>query len=551
MRLPVSYFFFPPFLLFRPFRLSPFPSAFRPSAPSMSSQSSDVFRPLSRLPLFLILAALFVPILRAADRPNILFIMVDEMKWNVTSYAGHPLVKTPHLDQLAREGTQFATAYTVAPICTPSRYSLFSSRYAHVHGSVDNSTPTREPQVLLPALLKHHGYQTAISGKLHFMPSSHDHSFDYFWSFANEGPGKLPTWPQTLAKKHGANIARKLTAQPFPDDPLGRDLGKLAYPKEDTQTSWITDRAVDFLQKERDPAKPFFLFVSYLDPHSPSHLAEPYWSMFEAGKMPLPPSFKVDPTKPAQSADNRHEVNDPKIVQALTAAYYAKVTMVDDNVGRLLQRLRELGLAENTLIVFTADHGNMLGDLNRWFKGAMYEGSARVPLLMKAPAASPFAATFNRGTVVNQIVENIDVMPTLCEMVGVPLPAAGIQGRSLTPLAAGQTAGWKNRAFAERNSAMVRTSQFKYIDNRRNNERHGGGQPELYDLTKDPLEMNNLATDASQAATLKDLAAQLEQWQRENPPVPVIAGVALPPLAENPAGAPKAARPGRKPRAEK
>lgn len=477
----------------------------------------------------------------AADRPNILFIMVDEMKWNVMSHAGHPLVKTPHLDQLAREGTQFATAYTVAPICTPSRYSFFSSRYAHVHGAIDNSTPTREPQVLLPAILKHHGYQTALSGKLHFIPKNHDHSFDHFWSFSNEGPGRLPTWPQDIAKKHGAGAMRKPAAQPFPEDPLGKDLGKLAYPKEDAQTFWITDRAVDFLQ-QRNPAKPFFLFVSYLDPHSPSHLCEPYWSMFDAAKMPLPRSFKQDPAKPAQSADNRHEVNDPQIVKAMTAAYYAKVTMVDDNVGRLLAHLRRLGLAESTLIVFTADHGNMVGDLNRWFKGAMYEGSARIPLLMKAPAASRFAATFNRGAVVSQIVENIDVMPTLCEMAGVPLPQAGIQGRSMTALVAGQAADWKNRAFAERNASMIRTPQFKYIKNTRSNERHGGGKPELYDLIKDPLEMENLADDPALAAVMKELAGQLEQWQQDNPPVPVMAGVALPPKADASDSTAKAAR---------
>ncbi|MBM3853747.1 MAG: DUF4976 domain-containing protein, partial [Verrucomicrobia bacterium] len=207
---------------------------------------------------------------------------------------------------------------------------------------------------------------------------------------------------------------------------------------------------------------------------------------------------------------------------------------------------------ENTLIVFTADHGNMVGDLNRWFKGAMYEGSARIPLLMKVPAASRFAATFNRGAVVSQIVENIDVMPTLCEVAGIPLPTAGIQGRSLAPLAAGQTANWKNRAFAERNSSMVRTPQFKYIHNLRGNARHGGGKPELYDLIKDPLELNNLAADPAYAATVKELAAQLEQWQRDNPPVPAIAGVVLPPKADNPDSAAKTTRKaGRKARAEK
>ena len=175
----------------------------------------------------------------AATKPNILFIMVDEMKWNVMSCAGHPIVKTPHLDRLAREGTRFETAYTVAPICTPSRYSFFTGRYAHVHGATDNNTPPREPQLLLPSILKHHGYQTAISGKLHFIPNNRDYGFDYFWSFAGEGPGRLPSWPQDIEKKHGRDAARRLEVRPFPDDPLGRDLGKLGYPKEDAQTFWI------------------------------------------------------------------------------------------------------------------------------------------------------------------------------------------------------------------------------------------------------------------------------------------------------------------------
>ena len=466
------------------------------------------------------------------SKPNILFIMVDEMKWNVMSCAGHPLVKTPHLDRLAREGTRFATAYTVAPICTPSRYSFFTSRYAHVHGATDNSTPTREPQLLLPAILKHHGYQTAISGKLHFIPDNLAYNFDYFWSFSNEGPHKLPTWPQDVEQKHGRNAARKVVEQPFAADPLGHDLGRLPYPKEDAQTFWITDRATDFL-KQRDPAKPFFLFVSYLDPHSPSHLCEPYWKMFDAAKMPLPPSFKQDPTKSKETESSRHMVNDPEIVKAMTAAYLAKVTMVDDNVGRLLENLRAQGLAENTLIIFTADHGNMLGDLNRWFKGVMYEGSSRIPLLMKAPAASPFAAQFNRGAVVSEIVENIDVMPTLCELAGVALPAQGIQGKSMTALVAGKDAAWKNRAYSERGSSMLRTAQFKYIKNDKKNERHNGGAAELYDLTKDPLEMHDLASDPAYAATLKELAAQHDAWQKEIPPVPVLAGVA----PEPPAGA--------------
>ena len=187
-----------------------------------------------------IAALLLAPlaVLHAVDapkptRPNILFIMVDEMKWNVMSCAGHEIVKTPNLDRLAREGTRFATAYTVAPICTPSRYSFFTGRYAHVHGSTDNSTPPREPQVMLPSILKHAGYQTAISGKLHFIsPGNIDYGFDYFWSYKDEGPGKLPSWPEHIEKLYGKGAQKKsLQAQPFPNDPLGKDLGKLKYPK--------------------------------------------------------------------------------------------------------------------------------------------------------------------------------------------------------------------------------------------------------------------------------------------------------------------------------
>jgi arylsulfatase A-like enzyme len=473
------------------------------------------------------------PATSVTGRPNILFIMVDEMRWNVMGCAGNPLVSTPHLDQLAREGTRFATAYTVAAICTPSRYSAFTSRYAHVHGSTDNSTAPVSGQLLLPALMKHHGYETAISGKLHFLPAEPDYGFDYFWSFTTEGPGKLPRWPEYMDAKHGKNSARRVVpdSRPFPDDPLGKDYAKLPYPSGDMQTSWITDRAIEYLGR-RDPAKPYFLFVSFLDPHSPSHLSEPYYSMFQKTDIPLPATFHAG-EKAAAGGDSeagegkgRHTVSDPAIVRKLTAAYYAKMKLVDENIGRLLTALAQKGQAENTLVIFTADHGNMIGDHNRWFKGVMYEGSSRIPLLMKAPANSAYARTFNQGRVVPEIVENIDIMPTLLEMVGRPLPAdPGFQGKSLTRLVAGEDSAWKNIAFSERNSRMVRTGRYKLIlipDRRK-----GTGAPnyELYDLMADPLEAKNLAADPAHAKVLRELQAKLAAWYADRPPVPRIAGV--------------------------
>jgi arylsulfatase A-like enzyme len=459
--------------------------------------------------------------------------MVDEMRWNAMGCAGNSIVRTPNLDRLAREGTRFATAYTCAPVCVPSRYGCFTSRYAHVHGSTDNGTPPQPGQVLLSPLLQHYGYQTALSGKLHFLPSEQDYGFDYFWSFSNEGPGKLQRWPQYMDAQHGPGSARRLVpgSQPFPDDPLGRDLGKLPYPKEDSQTFWITDRAIDFLH-QRDRQKPFFLFVSYLDPHSPSHLCEPYWSMYDAKGMPnprIPESIRKERAEAVRSdarGGGRHLIANEAMARALTAAYYAKVTMVDDNVGRLLQQVESMGLSDDTIIVFTADHGNMLGDHGRWFKGVMYEGSSRIPLLVKAPRRSALAAEFNRGKVVNEMVENIDVMPTLMEMIGRPLPAgAGFQGASLVNLAAGKETAWKTAIFAERGSMMVRTTQYKLIKNQERDIRKGDSDYELYDLVKDPGEDVNLINDPACASVVKELKARLEAWQRDRPSPPVIEGV--------------------------
>ena len=468
----------------------------------------------------------------AAGRPNILFIMVDEMRWNVMGCAGNARVDTPHLDRLAREGTRFATAYTVAAICTPSRYSSFTSRYAHVHGSTDNATTPAPGQLLLPALLKHHGYETALSGKLHFLPPGSDYGFDYFWSFTTEGSGKLPRWPESMDAKHGKNSARRVVpeSRPFPDGPLGKDYAKLPYPSADMQTSWIADRAIEYLGR-RDSAKPYFLFVSFLDPHSPSHLSEPYYSMYQKADIPLPSTFRAGAAGSEDASDKsegkgRHSVSNPDIVRKLTAAYYAKMKLVDDNIGRLLAALAQKGEADNTLVIFTADHGNMLGDHNKWFKGVMYEGSSRIPLLMKAPACSAYARTFNQGRVVSEIVENIDVMPTLLEMIGRPLPAdPGFQGKSMTRLVAGEDPAWKNIAFGERITRMVRTERYKLILNRERRRAGDDGDYELYDLTADPQETKNLVKEPAHAGALRELQAKLAAWDADRPPIPLMEGV--------------------------
>lgn len=475
---------------------------------------------------------------RAAEppRPNILLICTDEMRWDVMGCAGHPMVKTPNLDKLAAGATRYAVAYTPGPICMPSRRSLFTGRYPHVHGVTNNGRQclANDGEVDLPTLLKHYGYTTGLAGKLHFAPPENDWSFDSFWSFGNEGPHKLRTYPQYVNEKYGGQALRPVPgSQPYPNDPLGRDLGRVKIAKEDYQTYWITDRSIDFLHEQKATGKPFFFFTSYKEPHSPYCECEPYASMYDPAKINPPPipgwvtRARKDAIANNEAGPSRHLIDDPAMEKALTAAYYGHMTNVDDNVGRLLAEVERLGLTDNTIVAFTSDHGNMLGDLGRWFKGVMYEGSSRIPLMVRAPARSPHAAAFNRGKVVNEIVENIDVLPTLFEMIGLPIPA-GVQGRSLIALTSGKAEGWKNRAFAERTTMMVRDGRYKLIRNRHPDAASGSGAYELYDLETDPKEEHDLAAAPEQRDRVKRLAALLDAWQKDRPPPIRVEGLTPP-----------------------
>jgi arylsulfatase A-like enzyme len=461
-----------------------------------------------------------------ADKPNVLFVMVDEMRADALGCStNNSVYQTPALDKLAAEGTRFDKAYTVAAVCVSSRYSFFTSRYSHVHGAIDNSVPIRAAQILLPSVMKNLGYQTAISGKLHFAPNDQDFDFDNFWSYSNDGPKKLETWSQYLTAKHGA-AARKLLEQPFPNHQPGGDIGKLSYPKEDTQSYWITDRAVEFFNI-RDKTKPFFLFVSYLEPHSPSHLAEPYWSLYqeELKKVKLPPTFV--PNREPSPADGvnrqgRSFISDPEVVKAMIAAYHIKVKQIDDNIERLLDGLKKAGLEDDTLIIFTADHGNMLGDHNRWFKGVPHEGSSKIPLIVKAPKNSSYAASFNQGKVIEKNVESIDVMPAILDIIGKPLPDdAGFQGKSFVKLTAGQDPNWKDTAYSERRGLMVRHQDYKLI----RLDPNYGGEYFLYDLKNDPQETKDLKDEPQHKPVFESLKQKLDDWQKNDPPVPHYPGL--------------------------
>jgi len=463
----------------------------------------------------------------APGRPNVLFIMVDEMRWDALGCEKHAVVRTPNLDRLAREGVRFAHTYTVSPVCSPARASAFTGRYAHVHGVTSNGTPAHNGEVFLPSILKHYGYHTAIAGKLHYAPRRYDFGFDQFWSFSSEGPTPEIGYSEYLRKKLGSPGKWPIVPGtcPWPDDPLGRDVGLFRYPEEDFETDWITARSLAYLRSRQGKPQPWFLFTSYLKPHSPSVEPEPYFSMYDPKKMPvpkLPPDAKAARAA-ARGQQRRHYVDDEEMMRVMSAKYYGAITHVDRHVGQLLAELEALGMAQDTLVLFTADHGNMLGDKGRWFKGIQYEGSARIPLLWRGPKGT----AENGGRVVPQVVENTDVMPSILETAGIPVPQ-GVQGRSFLKLARGGDAQWKDRCFSQLRGGMLVEGQWKLIDN----SLEGSGPFELYNLESDPKEERNLAEDARQRERVQAMRGKLAGWRAERPAPITVPGMSLPAYAQ-------------------
>lgn len=488
---------------------------------------------LRRLPLALIVTAGLWPIAAAlaapaARPPNILFLVADEYRHDCLSVAGHPFVKTPNLDQLAADGVRFTRAYVTSPVCSPSRATMFTGRYPQVHGVRGNNFPFSEGEVVLPKLLRTRGYTTGIVGKLHL------HAERDWFDFAEiQGGGDSSSYVAFLRAsgqllKGNANTA----AVPGTLVAEGRTplrIGTSVLPEDKYPEAWEADRAIAFLREQKGKDKPWFLFVSMLKPHSEFVIPKPFDKMYAAKDMPLPKTFRPGMTLPdgfatgGESEEGKEGkkrkkddgpgsaarlfINDADILREVIAHYYGAVALVDKHMGRVLATVNELGMREDTIVVFTADHGNMLGERNRMFKGVMYESSARVPLLLRAPGRVP------AGRVSDAVLDNASIMPTLLDLAGMTVPD-GVQGKSLAPLARGNGAG-PEAAYAYLSDKMVRQGDWKLIVPL---ARGKTGGPELYNVARDPDEQTNLYGKSEAAAVQTKLSALMEAWENQTPP---------------------------------
>ena len=449
---------------------------------------------------------------QAADaRPNVLLIMTDQFNPLCAGYAGDPVVQTPNLDRLAREGVAFDACYSNSPVCMPARACLASGRYPHEHGRwMNGGKAFPAEQLTLFHDVRRAGYTTAKVGKFHYGPSGKHRDFrdeaDYHRAIGLDYADELSTPFGTPGKRSAFtdHLVRRGLLDVYLDDIFERfEKGQyLCKPSpvapEDHNDNFVAQRALKFLD-QHPQGKPFSLFVSFPGPHSPLDACGEYATMYDPAKVLLPPNVK--PSK---------RYGDLAQMKRMRALYYGKITMIDHLIGRLLAALERRGALDNTLVLFTADHGEMMGAHGKMSKGVFYEESGRIPLLMRWPGR------VQAGRRTKALVELIDVYATVVDAIAGSM-APTSHGRSLLPAAAGRTDTHRDVAFGEigpgnRLDFMVRTPDYKYFV--------GAKREHLFDMRTDSYEMKDLAKSKSPEIrrVLADMRRRLQEFVPPNPP---------------------------------
>jgi arylsulfatase len=434
-------------------------------------------------------------------RPNILLIVADQFRGDCLAAGGHPAIRTPNLDRLAREGVRFRCAYSSTPTCTPARAALLTGMSPWHHGMLGYGQVAEKYSVELPRLLREAGYYSLGVGKMHWHPQRTLHGFHQ--TILDEQDIRLT--PDFQSDYHGwfHSQAPNLDPNATGLDWNGYEAWPYALPEHLHPTHWTGQTAVRFLEGFQR-SEPFFLKVSFVRPHSPYDPAPRFWDLYN--NLPLPPAVVGSwATRYAPRSDTSrhlwHGDLGPQVVRTARQGYYGSISQVDDQVGRIIEALEKRHWLDETLIVFTADHGGMTGDHNLWRKSYAYEPSARIPMLLRWPTGLVSAP---RGQVLSQVVELRDVLPTLLDAASAPIPEQ-VDGTSLLQLARGKTQGWREWLDLEHDVCYSSANHWNALtDGHRKYIYHAQeGQQQLFDLDRDPHETTDLAGDAAHAAELR------------------------------------------------
>jgi iduronate 2-sulfatase len=420
--------------------------------------------------------------------PNVLFVAVDDLNVHLNCY-GFKAVKSPNIDALAGRAMRFDRAYCQYPLCNPSRSSLLSGRRPP-RTKVDNNTTwfrdTIPDVVTLPQHFREHGYFTAKTGKIF-----------------HDGLDDPKAW-DVGGTPHVVQQAR--TGQAKLDREKRADRWEKVEGEGENEPDYKTaTEAVELLERKHD--KPFFIAVGFRKPHVPFIAPKKYFDLYDPNRMELPPDFapRVAGTGPAYRPNFdlfiRRDAPPPLARQGI-AAYFAAISFMDAQLGRVMAALDRLGLRDNTIVSLFGDHGWHLGEKGMWSKMTLFEVGVHAPLLISTPGMK--TAGKNCATP----VEFVDIYPTLADMAGLPVPS-GLDGRSLRPLLTDPQSKWDKLAYTyqvrgEIRGVTVRNRRFRYTE-----WDQGRAGTELYDEDADSAEMHNMAADPKYAATVKDMKAQL------------------------------------------
>ena len=493
------------------------------------------------------------------SRRNLVFIMSDQQRRDSMGCYGSGWAQTPNLDALASSGYIFENAYVTQPVCTPARASIMTGLYPHTAGPVVNKLPL-SPDVPVFAEMVSEKYVCGYMGKWHLGDDViKQHGFDVWTSTEDYHRG---FYTRREHRRVLSDYHHHLVANGFePDSEVAGDMtfspdARARLPEEFQMASFLAERAEQFIDDNRD--RPFVLYVSTFEPHSPYD--GPFDEQYDPDLLPVGPAFLKRPEGAALVNRVRadyfmqylhggditgdpymrdtlapgHDLSTEAGWRRLRAQYYGNVTLVDRMVGRITSALERAGVSDDTAVVFTTEHGDMLGDHGMLEKRSFYEESSRVPLLMRVPWLSSGRRS------VDGSVGHVDLVPTLLDLLDEPLPSR-LEGRSLVPVLRGEETLDGNDVFIEWNGtsptlpdrflgsdAINRMLALPYrsvVSDRWKLNLCAGDQGELFDLRADPYEQTNLFDDPAQRDRVRDMAARIRMWQHEtgdSAPLPTV-----------------------------
>ncbi len=451
------------------------------------------------------------------SRPNVLFLMTDQQRGDCLGAAGNHVIRTPNLDRLAREGVRFSRAYSSTPTCTPARTALLTGLSPWHHGMLGYSNIAERYPLEKPRAMRDAGYYAATIGKQHYSPMRNGHGYERMildeHCPCGNGPAALAEaerrGPVERTDYEAWFWSEAPTLDPHATGLWWNDYAArpFALPERLHPTTWTGDTAVRFLNTYNG-RRPFFLKISFIRPHSPYDPPGRYMEMYENADLPPAHAGKWAARYESRNSD-RSDIWRGKLpaatIRRSRQGYYGCITQADAQIGRILEALDRRGWTEETLIVFTSDHGDMTGDQNLWRKSYAYEPSAHIPMLMRWPSGMLAA---ERGRVMSQPVELRDIFPTFLDAAGVT-PSRPLDGSSLLQLVKSGGAGWREFIDLEHDICYDRANHWNALtDGRSKYIFHAlDGEEQLFDLEQDPHELTDLAP-------LTGYEAELRRWRQ-------------------------------------